>query len=141
MQAVRSYLFLSFGMGVVAFLLPILLLIFGGYAGHYSISYFYHVPGPARDILVGSLWATGVFLFLFQGLSKVENWLLNLAGLAAISVAMNPMPAEQCAPGPAITLHAASAIVFFILLAIVAVGLSKGRINISSTRPSDGNSL
>lgn len=127
-QAVRSYIFLSFGMGAVALLLPILLLIFGGYGGHYSISYFYHVPGPTRDILVGSLWATGVFLFLFHGLSSLENWLLNLAGLASISVAMNPMPADQCGPGPAISLHAASAIIFFALLAVVAVGLSKGRV-------------
>src|SRR3954453_16528296 len=78
-QAVRSYLFLSFGMGLVALVLPIALVGLGGYQGHYSISYFYHVvPGPTRDILVGSLWAIGVFLFLFQGLSPVENWLLNL---------------------------------------------------------------
>jgi hypothetical protein len=127
-QAVRSYIFLSFGMGLVALLLPILLLIFGGYSGHYSISYFYHVPGPTRDILVGSLWATGLFLFLFHGLSSLENWLLNFAGLAAISVAMNPMPVEQCGRGPALTLHAISAMIFFALLAIVAVALSKGRI-------------
>jgi hypothetical protein len=127
-QAVRSYIFLSFGMGIVALLLPVLLLIFGGYTDHYSISFFYHVPGPTRDILVGSLWATGVFLFLFHGLSRLENWLLNFAGLAAISVAMNPMPLEQCGRGPGITIHAASAITFFILLAIVAVALSKGRV-------------
>jgi hypothetical protein len=127
-QAVKSYVYLSFGMGVVALALPIALVLFGGYRDHYSISFFYYVPGPTRDILVGCLWAEGVFLFLFHGLSKAENWILNVAGVAAISVAMNPMPTEQCAPGPAITLHAASAILFFLCLAIVAVGLSKQRI-------------
>lgn len=128
-QAVKSYLYLSFGMGVVALLLPILLWVFGGYAGHYSISYFYHVSDLTRNILVGCLWAEGVFLFLFHGLSKLENWILNFAGLGAVSVAMNPMPTDQCGPGPAITVHAASAIFFFVCLGIVAVGLSKGRIN------------
>lgn len=127
-QAVRSYLYLSLGMGLVAFLLPIALVVTSGYAGHYSISFFYHVTDLSRNILVGCLWATGVFLFLFQGLSRWENWLLNLAGVAAISVAMNPMPLEQCAPGEAITLHAASAILFFGCLAIVAIRFSKTRI-------------
>ena len=128
-QAVRSYLYLSFGMGVVALLLPILLWIFGGYAGHYSISYFYHVGDTTRNILVGCLWAEGVFLILFHGLSSQENWILNGAGVAAISIAMNPMPADQCGPGPALTLHAASAILFFACLALVAIRYSKGRIN------------
>ena len=125
-QAVRSYVLLSFGMGVVAFLLPIVLPIAGGYEGHYSISYFYHVSDLTRNILVGALWATGVFLILFHGLSKRENWLLNIAGIAAISVAMNPMPDNQ--GNNDLTLHAASAILFFACIAIVAVFLSKERI-------------
>jgi hypothetical protein len=37
-QAVRGYVFLSFGMGIVAFALPILLVLVAGYEGHYSIS-------------------------------------------------------------------------------------------------------
>lgn len=127
-QAARSYLYLSLGMGLVAVMLPIALIASGGYAGHFSISYFYHVSDVSRNILVGSLWAVGVFLFLFQGLSRWENWILNLAGIGAISVAMNPMPTEQCAPGSAVTLHAASAIVFFLCLATVAIAFSKTRI-------------
>lgn len=125
-QAVRSYVLLSFGMGVVALLLPIVLPLAGGYDGHYSISYFYHVSDLTRNVLVGALWATGVFLILFHGLSKGENWLLNIAGVAAISVAMNPMPRNQ--GNNELTLHAASAILFFACIAIVAVFLSKQRI-------------
>ena len=127
-QAVRSYVLLSLGMGVVALLLPVALVIAGGYTGHYSISYFYHVSDLTRNILVGALWATGVFLFLFHGLSDWENRILNLAGVAAISVAMNPMPTGQCDEGSTFTLHAVSAIVFFICLAIVAIFFSKERI-------------
>lgn len=127
-QAVRSYVHLSFGMGLLALLLPIALLLAGGYEGHFSISYFYHVSDLAQNILVGILWAIGVFLFLFQGLSRWENWILNAAGVAAIMVAMNPMPTEQCAQASGLTLHAASAVFFFVCLAIVAIGFSKGRI-------------
>jgi hypothetical protein len=125
-QAVRSYLFLSLGIGVIAALLPILLMISGGYETHDSISSYYHDPaGPTRDILVGSLCAIGVFLLLFHGLSKLENWLLNFAGIASISVALNPSPGEGRG---SLLLHTGSAIVFFILLGAVAVLLSKGRI-------------
>ncbi len=129
-QAVRSYLLLSLGMGTVAFSLPILLLLTGGYAGHFSISFFYHVSDLCRNILVGCLCATGVFLFLFHGLSSLENWLLNIAGVGAVSVALNPMSSEQCPVGESagVSIHAASAIVFFLCLAVVAVGLSKNRI-------------
>lgn len=127
-QAVRSYVYLCFGMGLIALLLPILLVLAGGYEGHYSISYFYHVSGLTRNIFVGILYATGVFLFLFQGLSRLESWILNIAGVSAISVAMNPMPEIQCDESSALTLHAASAVVFFVCLATVAIGFSKGRI-------------
>lgn len=137
-HAVRSYVYLSLSMGIVAAALPLLLIAAGGYDGHYSISTFYHVSDLTRNIMVGCLCAEGVFLILFHGLSKLENWILNVAGVAAISVAMNPMPVDQCGPGPAITLHAASAILFFLCLAIVAVGLSKGAQNISFIPPSGG---
>ena len=126
-QAMRSYLYLSLGMGIVAFLLPIALVVSSGYEGHYSISYFYHVGDLSRNILVGCLWATGVFLFLFQGFSRWENWILNLAGVAAIFVAMFPMPAAQCGDG-GFTFHALSAVTFFLCLAVVAIGFSKTRI-------------
>jgi hypothetical protein len=130
-DAVRSYLVLSFGMGLLALSLPFLLVAIGGYDGHYSISYFYYVNELARNVLVGILWAIGVFLILFHGLSSLENWLLNVAGLAAISIAINPMDPisnNGSGEGSGITIHSASAILFFALLAVVAVFLSKGRI-------------
>lgn len=127
-QAVRSYVFLSLGMGLVAAALPVALVATGGYRGNYSISWFYHVGDLTRNIMVGCLWAEGVFLILFHGLSKLENWILNIAGVAAISVAMNPMALDQCGQRHGINIHEASAIIFFLCLAIVAVGLSKGRI-------------
>jgi hypothetical protein len=126
-QAVRAYLYLSLGIGLIAMSLPVLLVATGGYQTHDSISSFYHdANGPTRDILVGSLCAVGVFLFLFHGLSKLENWLLNLAGIAIIAVALVPSPGDTTY-GSAL-IHRGAAIVFFVLIGIVAIFLSKGRI-------------
>lgn len=126
-QAVRAYLYLSLGIGLIAVLLPVLLVVAGGYQNHDSISSFYHeANGPARDILVGSLCAVGVFLFLFHGLSKLENWLLNAAGVAIIAVALIPSPGDT-SYGSAV-IHRGAAIVFFLLIGAVAIFLSKGRI-------------
>ena len=128
-QAARSYLYLSLGIGVIAALLPILLMLAGGYHAHNSISSYYtNDIHSSRDILVGSLCAVGVFLFLFHGLSHVENWLLNFAGAAVIAVALIPMTVSPF-------MHRGFAIIFFSLTGVVAIFLSKGRIeHISRTR-------
>lgn len=128
LQASRSYLYLAFGIGLLAALFPILLILAAGYEEHKTISYFYHSKNPlGRDVMVGTLCGVGVFLFLFQGLSKLENWLLNLGGAASIAVALIPMPPDQCHTEP-YTIHGSAAFVFFGCLAVVAVFLSKGRL-------------
>lgn len=125
-HAAHSYLYLSFGMGLIALLLPIVLVAVGGYDLHWSISFFYHLP-HTRDILVGALCATGAFLFLFHGLTLAENWILNIAGVAAVSIALNPMAVPQC-PGNGLSIHGASAMIFFLCLALVAIIFAKGRL-------------
>jgi hypothetical protein len=72
--------------------------------------------------MVGMLCAVGVFLFLFHGLSKNENRLLNVAGVAVILVAWIPMFVSEL-------LHRGLAIVFFLLIGIVAIHFSKGGID------------
>ena len=125
-QAVRSYVYLSLGIGILATALPIVLIVAGG-PEHNSISSFYHeADGPARDIMVGTLCAIGVFLFLFHGLSKRENWLLNAAGVAIIAVALVPSPGGT--DYGSATIHRGAAIVFFLLIATVAIFFSKARI-------------
>lgn len=121
-QAARSYLYLSLGIGLIAVVLPFLLMAVGGYRIHDSLSSFYTKDvGSSRDILVGFLCAIGVFLFLFHGLSNVENWLLNFAGMAVIGVAWIPSPTSSFA-------HRGLATIFFILIAIVAIRYSKRRV-------------
>jgi hypothetical protein len=122
-QAARSYLYLSLGIGLIAVVLPFLLMAAGGYEIHDSMSSYYTTDvRSSRDILVGSLCAVGVFLFLFHGLSRLENWLLNFAGIAIILVALIPMPTSEL-------LHRGFAIVFFLLIGAVAIFLSKGRVD------------
>lgn len=128
LQASRAYLYLAIGIGLLSALFPILLVLAAGYDEHKTISFFYHSKvALGRDIMVGTLCAVGVFLMLFQGLSRLENWLLNIGGASAIGVALIPMPSDQCHTEP-YTIHGSLAFVFFGCLAVVAVFLSKGRL-------------
>lgn len=141
-QATGSFLTLSLGTGLVAALLPLVLRYEGGSDGVYSISYYYWVQngGMPRNWLVGSLWATGIFLFLFRGLSRKENWALNVAGFFAIMIAMNPMANDQSCSSEKIkgvtdllhslSIHGTCAMIFFICLAVVAIFFSKDRVNL-----------
>ncbi len=121
-----AFLIKSFGIGVIALCVPIVLPLVGGYAGHHSISYFYHVPAT-RDLFVGLLWALGLFLVLFQGLSRAENWLLTFAGFLLIGVAMVPTSPVQCTD-TAFDWHEGLAFAFFACLFVVALGFSKRRL-------------
>ncbi|MFM9979145.1 MAG: hypothetical protein ACKVOP_14010 [Sphingomonadaceae bacterium] len=141
-QSVDSYFSLCLGIGIVAIALPFLLVAVGGLHENYSISFFYHRGGWSRDIFVGSLWATGVFLILYQGYTFWEWMFLNLAGVCAIGVAMVPMGTVQCpcevaAGAQAISTvvaacdqfrfswHLAFAVAFFACLFVVSVFLGK----------------
>ena len=122
-QAARSYLYLSLGIGLIAIIMPLLLMWMGGYQIHDSMSSYYTMDvRSSRDIFVGCLCAIGVFLVLFHGLSRLENWLLNFAGMAIILVALIPMPVSEI-------LHRGFAVVFFLLIGIVAIFLSKSRVH------------
>lgn len=127
-RAGLAFLLMCFGIGVLAFITPIVLPLVGGYDGHYSISFFYNVDST-RDIFVALLCATGVFLVLFQGLSRWENLLLSLAGIFLILVAMVPTSEVQCGGDEVFTWHAAFAVSFFACLFVVAIFFSKNRLD------------
>lgn len=92
---------------------------------------------PMRTIFVGFLFAIGVGLYLYKGLTELENVLLNVAGVCAALVALVPerlslddgglqplfdvCPAvAQWAQAPSLPIHYAAAIALFVLLAFVA---------------------
>src|SRR4029453_19604806 len=93
-----------------------------------------------RKIFGGFLFANRVCLFAYRGLTNRENTLLNLAGLCALGVALFPeqIVVSQAATDPRIAelfktcpavelwakdppppIHYPSAIVFFLLRALV----------------------
>lgn len=122
-----AFLIKCFGIGVIALLIPVTLPLVGGYDGHFSISFFYHVP-EARNWFVGLLWAVGIFLVLFQGLSRAENIILTAGGIFLILVAMVPTGTDQCSES-IFSWHAFFAVAFFACLFVVAVFFSKSRLD------------
>lgn len=124
-----TYFALRFGTGLIGAILP-MVLVGWGLAHHIawnemgSLSAFYWLslspPADANALLrnwfVGSLAAVGICLIIYRGYGRLENWLLNFAGLAALVVALNPMPWPSLHADP-LQLHYAAAVVFFLLIA------------------------
>lgn len=125
-----TYHLLRIGLGAFAFLLPLVLVI-GGAADPIldSLSAYYHYDNfRVRDFFVGILWAIGAFLFFYRGYTVEEHRLLNIAGAAAVVVALFPTSCntEICGDRTdiwqySVYLHNGAAIVFFVLAAWVCV--------------------
>lgn len=107
MHILRSYSTLRWCMAVLAFMLP-LLLVLGGINSLWwisspleiqnSLSAYYHAgsicvasEGVYRDLFVGILAAISFCLIAYTGFSPLENWLLNIAGVCLACVAFFPM--------------------------------------------------
>jgi hypothetical protein len=87
---------------------------------------------PMRSWFVGLLFVLGIFLYVYKGFSDTENWLLNVAGGAALGVALVPMGwncGDTCQSlsilGNEITLHGTFAIITFFSMAAVALWCAK----------------
>ncbi len=121
-----TYFSLRIGIAVIGLALP-LVLSFGGhfYANiqlQASISDYYHALGDAgksmRDWFVGFLFVVGVFLYLYKGYSKLENYLLNIGGILCVGIAVIPMCNKATNPVPCgwLTPHGFCAITFFLCI-------------------------
>jgi hypothetical protein len=98
-----SYNRLRLGMGIIAFVTPVIIPIWAAWfdvSWQSSLSAYYFAPVgdqheysiyPGRVLFVGALYALGSFLILYKGFSRWENILLNVAGASAVGVAMFPM--------------------------------------------------
>ncbi len=80
---------------------------------------------PMRTWFVGALFVLGIFLYLYKGFSTLENNLLNVAGLAAVGVALFPMEWNCTASCSPVAFHDICALVAFLCIALVAVLCSK----------------
>jgi len=115
----HSYRALRQSVGWIGMMLPLVLMfgvffIFDGDLMERTISYYYYTG--MRDVLVGALCAIGLFLLFYSGYDRWDDWAGNVAGFCAICIAWFPGIKEG--PGNWVsTVHFASAIVFFLVLA------------------------
>jgi uncharacterized membrane protein len=131
-----TYFWLRIGLGALALAFPPLIVAIGRANDiplQISLSeyYFAFAPTtsdlrvfPGRVVFVGILFALGSFLLLYRGFSKTEGWLLNLAGLSAIVVALFPMhtPAYclNCGSNTYAYVHGIAAFALFVFTALDA---------------------
>ncbi|HRH89316.1 MAG TPA: hypothetical protein PLO41_20920 [Rubrivivax sp.] len=144
-----TYFFLRVSLGSIAVALPLVLWLGGkallDIAPQPTISAYYHTD--LRDVMVGALCAVGLALLIYKGFSRAEDWLLNVAGVLVVGVALFPTdPARllQCFPpcaGPCVAfsptldrtadvlvrsgLHGYSAVGFFAAIGSVCVFCSQ----------------
>jgi hypothetical protein len=152
----RSYSTLRWVMVIFGFVLPLLLVVDGinklwwlsaPLEIQNSLSAYYYAgamctasDGVYRDLFVGILAAISFCLIIYTGFGKLENWLLNAAGICLAGVAFFPMDwpepqalsACQVIPGfmaftsskllwLPISIHTASALAFFLAITLVNI--------------------
>src|SRR5262249_54456803 len=91
-----------------------------------SISaYFYH--DVMKPVFVGTLFLVGTLLILYRGQSIAEGWMLNVAGVLLMLVAVFPMDWQSSDSGMSwhAWIHYISAVLFFICLGSVNAFRSK----------------
>lgn len=135
--------YFSLRLGIVVFSFGLPLVLWGGgllwghidHLAHSMSAYYGEGGGSMRNWFVGILWGVGFFLGAYSGFSKLEDWLLNLAGLFAIGVAMIPCGCWDGATTMSYnTLHSASAVLFFICMASVCFFCAKDTISLLPER-------
>jgi len=123
-----TYFALRLGMFAIGAALPFAVLIGGHVASSGpqpdSISGYYHTG--MRNLLVGALVMMGTSLLLYRGFGRLENWLLNFAGVGAVGVAFLPAPRDSGATDGATVFvsahwHAASALTAFVGIGVTAM--------------------
>jgi hypothetical protein len=124
-----TYFSLRIGIAVIGLALPIVLSVGGHFYAKLplqpSMSDYYLALGETgksmRDWFVGFLFVVGLFLYLYQGYSKLENYLLNIGGILCIGIAVIPKcnQATSSVPCGWFTPHGFCAITFFLCISSV----------------------
>jgi hypothetical protein len=96
-----TYFSLRMGLALLAFAMPFVLYLYGKFIHGLELqpsmsAYFWAAANgqcatfPMRTIFVGFLFAIGVGLYVYKGLTPLENSLLNAAAVCAALVAIYP---------------------------------------------------
>jgi hypothetical protein len=124
-----SYLLLRVLIGVIAVLLPFVLVLVNWAIGHgfqQSVSGYYYTI--MRDTFVGSLCAIGVFLVSYDGYDLADRLITDAAGLCTICIAFLPTtPGNQPTARQVLIgdLHLTFAGAAFALLSVMAFRFAK----------------
>lgn len=125
---VISYLTLRKAIGVIGTSLPFVLVVgkglLGGWGIQPSISSYYYTG--MRDVFVGALCATGVFLLSYRGYDRADAVASILAGVFVVGVALLPTaPATGATPAQTMVsyVHLTLAAAYFLTLAYFSLVL------------------
>jgi hypothetical protein len=125
-----------------------------------SLSAYYHAgnacfpfQGVYRDLFVGLLAAIGFCLVIYTGFGKLENWLLNIAGVSLLGVAYfsidwpNSAAIDSCRMIPSfqpfkasllfglpVSIHTFSAVIFFLAITLTNVFTALNTVEIIDDR-------
>jgi hypothetical protein len=127
-RLVISYLTLRRAIGVIGSSLPFVLVVGKGLLGSWaiqpSISSYYYTG--MRNVFVGALCATGVFLLSYRGYDRADSIASNLAGVFVVGVALLPTaPAVGATPAQTLVshVHLTLASAYFLTLAYFSLVL------------------
>jgi hypothetical protein len=123
-----TYFGLRIGIAAVGLQFPFILwgggAFFAGLPLQNSMSAYYHQISndgrSMRDYFVGLLFVVGISLYLYKGYSRLENYLLNIAGAFCVGVALFPMPWPE-GSGTSLSFHYICAVIFFVCIGCVAI--------------------
>lgn len=123
-----TYFGLRLGIVVFSFALPVVLYFGGRFRGGLDLApsisdYYFAGGGVMRDPFVGMLFAVAGFLYLYKGFSNLENVLLNVGAVLLALVALVPCACGD--PTRNASLHGASAVGFFLIMAFVVFTCAK----------------
>lgn len=157
-HVLKSYSALRWAMATLGFSLPPFLVVSGimrfwwlpePLPTQTSLSAYYHAGGGCltsygvyRNLFIGFLCVIAACLIIYSGFSRLEDWLLNAAGVSLLLVALFPtswstadlgsMLAKKCGNdfvpfdastllGTNVPIHYASAILFFLFIALANI--------------------
>jgi hypothetical protein len=124
----RSFIAQRRGMALLGAALPIACLVSSFLLGRTefqtSISAYYWTLDPERNVLVGILCVVGVFLLLYKGYTRLEDWVLNAAGVSAAGIAFFPMDRDGDCAASGISAHGIFAVIFFGCILFTGMSMS-----------------
>ncbi len=145
-----TYISLRYGIAFLALAFPFVVPLAGWFHGDSlrgSLSEYFCEGGGTGDMsgvfaartgFVGILFAVGSALYLYKGFSSLENYLLNVAGIGALLVALIPTPCRDAGYTLTIlgltlhglTAHGIAATALFICVALVCLLCSGGTLHL-----------